>query len=139
MIHSFLLIGQSNMAGRGLLNEAETIDTAHIKILRNGRWQPMFRPINPDRSFSGVNLAESFAEQYAQAYGVDVGLIPCADGGTSLEQWQPGGLLFDHAVYSARLAQRTSTIAGVLWHQGEADCAQELNAVYAEKCTALLA
>ena len=48
-------------------------------------------------------------------------------------------VLFDHAVYSARLAQRTSTIAGVLWHQGEADCAQELNAVYAEKCTALLA
>lgn len=139
MIHSFLMIGQSNMAGRGLLDEAETIDTAHIKILRNGRWQPMFRPINPDRPFSGVNLAESFAEQYAQAYGVDVGLIPCADGGTSLEQWQPGGLLFDHAVYSAQLAQRTSTIAGVLWHQGEADCAQELNAVYAEKCTAILA
>lgn len=139
MIHSFLMIGQSNMAGRGLLDEAETIDTAHIKILRNGRWQPMFRPINPDRPFSGVNLAESFAEQYAQTYGVDVGLIPCADGGTSLEQWQPGGLLFDHAVYSARLAQRTSTIAGVLWHQGEADCARELNAVYAEKCTAILA
>ena len=113
MIHSFLMIGQSNMAGRGLLDEAETIDTAHIKILRNGRWQPMFRPINPDRPFSGVNLAESFAEQYAQTYGVDVGLIPCADGGTSLEQWQPGGLLFDHAVYSARLAQRTSTIAGL--------------------------
>lgn len=79
MIHSFLMIGQSNMAGRGLLDEAETIDTAHIKILRNGRWQPMFRPINPDRPFSGVNLAESFAEQYAQTYGVDVGLIPCAD------------------------------------------------------------
>lgn len=93
MIHSFLMIGQSNMAGRGLLDEAETIDTAHIKILRNGRWQPMFRPINPDRPFSGVNLAESFAEQYAQTYGVDVGLIPCADGGTSLEQWQPGGTI----------------------------------------------
>ena len=91
MIHSFLLIGQSNMAGRGLLNEAETIDTAHIKILRNGRWQPMFRPINPDRPFSGVNLAESFAEQYAQAYGVDVGLIPCADGGTALSNGNRAG------------------------------------------------
>ena len=90
MIHSFLMIGQSNMAGRGLLDEAETIDTAHIKILRNGRWQPMFRPINPDRPFSGVNLAESFAEQYAQTYGVDVGLIPCADGGTSLRAMAAG-------------------------------------------------
>ena len=81
----------------------------------------MFRPINPDRSFSGVNLAESFAEKYSKKYGVDVGLICCADGGTSLDQWQESGLLFDNAVYNAELANRTSTIAGVLWHQGEAD------------------
>ncbi|MBE6593495.1 MAG: sialate O-acetylesterase [Ruminococcaceae bacterium] len=26
MIHSFLLIGQSNAAGRGFLNEAESLD-----------------------------------------------------------------------------------------------------------------
>ena len=63
MIHSFLLIGQSNMAGRGELDKAQKINTAHIHVLRNGRWQPMFRPINPDRPFSGVNLAESFAEK----------------------------------------------------------------------------
>lgn len=122
MIHSFLLIGQSNMAGRGFLNEAEKIDTTHIKILRNGRWQGMFRPINPDRSFSGVSLAESFAEKYAEKYGVEAGLICCADGGTSLDQWKPGSLLFDNAVFNAKLAARTSIIAGVLWHQGEADC-----------------
>lgn len=47
LIHSFLLIGQSNMAGRGFLNEAVDVDNSHIKILRNGRWQKMFRPINP--------------------------------------------------------------------------------------------
>ena len=35
MIHSFLLIGQSNMAGRGYLAEAHEIDTTHIKTLRN--------------------------------------------------------------------------------------------------------
>lgn len=66
MIHSFLLIGQSNMAGRGFFSEAADVDSSRIKILRNGRWQPMFRPINPDRAFSGVNLAESFAECYAK-------------------------------------------------------------------------
>ena len=49
------------------------------------------------RSFSGVSLAESFAEKYAEKYQVDVGLICCADGGTSLEQWEVGGLLFDNA------------------------------------------
>ncbi|MBE6947615.1 MAG: sialate O-acetylesterase [Ruminococcaceae bacterium] len=138
MIHSFLLIGQSNMAGRGYLPEAEKIDPTGILVLRNGRWQEFFRPVNPDRDFSGVNLAESFAEKYAQKYGVEVGLIPCADGGTSLEQWKPGGLLFDHAVYQARLASRTSTIAGVLWHQGEADCDVSLHATYEERFIPLM-
>lgn len=130
MIHSFLLIGQSNMAGRGFLDQAEDIDTSRIKTLRNGRWQPMFRPINPDRSFSGVNLAESFAECYAKAHNVDVGLICCADGGTKLEQWQPGEVLFENAVFQASLAKRTSVIAGVLWHQGESDCAEDLYTTY---------
>lgn len=130
MIHSFLLIGQSNMAGRGDINEAIPVNIKRIKTLRNGRWQTMFRPINPDRSFSGVNLAESFAEAYANKYDVDVGLICCADGGTRLEQWIEGGVLYDHAVYQAKLAQRTSTIAGVLWHQGESDCGEALSQTY---------
>ena len=137
MIHSFLLIGQSNMAGRGYLQEAEKINSEHIKVLRNGRWQNMYKPINPDRSFSGVNLAESFAEKYAEKYQVDVGLICCADGGTSMDQWREGGLLFDHAVYQARLASRTSTIAGVLWHQGEADCRAGRYMVYEQKLVAM--
>lgn len=139
MIHSFLLIGQSNMAGRGYIEEAVPVDSAQIKILRNGRWLPMFRPINPDRSFSGVSLAESFAAMYAQKHKVDVGLICCADGGTSLEQWKPGGLLFDHAVYQSRLAQRTSTIAGVLWHQGESDCTDALYPTYKERLEKMMA
>ena len=130
MIHSFLLIGQSNMAGRGFLNEASKIDSSHIQILRNGRWQPMFRPINPDRPFSGVSLAESFAEKYAADHGVDVGLICCADGGTKLNQWEKGTILYDNAVSQAKLAQRTSKIAGILWHQGEGDCGVEFYPTY---------
>ena len=129
-MHSFLLIGQSNMAGRGYLNEAREIDTSHIYTLRNGRWHRMFRPINPDRSFSGVNLAESFAEAYSRKHNVDVGLICCADGGTKLEQWMPGELLFDNAVNNAKLAARTSEIVGVLWHQGEGDCKDDLYSTY---------
>lgn len=132
-MHSFLLIGQSNMAGRGYLKEAHKIATSRIYTLRNGRWQKMFRPINPDRSFSGVSLAESFAECYARKYNVNVGLICCADGGTSLEQWQPESLLFDHAVYEAKLASRTSKIVGVLWHQGEADCDEALHSTYQQR------
>lgn len=93
----------------------------------------MFRPINADRRFSGTCLAESFAEKYSQKFGVDVGLICCADGGTSLDQWKESSLLFDNAVYNAKLAQRTSTIAGILWHQGESDCSPEKIATYKER------
>lgn len=133
IIHSFLLIGQSNMAGRGSLNEAEKINEQDILVLRNGRWQPFYRPVNNDRAFSGVCLAESFAEKYANEHNIKVGLIPCADGGTNLEQWSPGGLLYDNAVYQTRLAKRTSTIAGILWHQGESDCAENRLQTYEER------
>lgn len=138
MIHSFLLVGQSNMAGRGFAHEVEPIENPRIKVLRNGRWQPMYIPVNPDRPFSGVNLAESFADLYARDHDVEVGLIPCADGGTRIAQWEEGGLLFDHALYQAELASRTSTIAGVLWHQGEADSFEDRWPCYAEKLAGVL-
>lgn len=136
MTHAFLLIGQSNAAGRGLLRDAPALDDCddRLKVLRNGRWQTMFRPVNPDRSFSGTCLAESFAKAYAQANpGVEVGIIPCADGGTTLAQWMPGELLFDNAVNCAKLAMRTSVLVGVLWHQGESDCAPDRYPYYAEQ------
>ena len=139
MIHSFLLIGQSNMAGRGVIGDVERIDNPHLKMLRNGRWQPMTAPVNPDRPFSGVSLAESFADAYQKDHNADVGLIPGADGGTQLEQWKEGSLLFDHAMLQARLAERTSTIAGVLWHQGESDCHPGLAETYRERLEVLYA
>lgn len=141
MTHSFLLIGQSNMAGRGFLDEAAPLDTkgGRIKVLRNGRWQPAFRPIHNDRPFSGSCLAEDFAAAYADAHpDVDVGLIPCADGGTSLSQWAEGGLLFDNAVAYAKLAMRTSKLVGILWHQGEGDCGEADYPLYRERFTAIL-
>lgn len=77
MIHSVLIIGQSNMAGRGFFDEVQPINNERLKVLRNGRWQNMFSPVNPDRPFSGVCLAESFADIYSKEKDVDVGIIPC--------------------------------------------------------------
>ena len=124
---SILMIGQSNMAGRGDLSEVEPINNPLCFMLRNGRWQPMSEPINPDRAISGikyasgVSLAASFADELARFTGKKVGLIPCADGGTCIEEWQPGGALFDHALMQSKLAQRISTFGGIIWHQGEDD------------------
>ncbi len=120
------------MAGRGFLEEAPDIDFENIKVLKNGRWHKCFRPVHYDRKTAGFCLAESFAEKYAKVHNVEVGLIPCADGGTSLNQWKEGSLLYDNAVNNARLAMRTSHIVGILWHQGESDCAQELYPAYKE-------
>ena len=135
MIHSILIIGQSNMGGRGFLADVEPINNEDegIRALRNGRWIPMYTPINPDRKTSGVNLVESFAKRYHDERKVTVGIIPCADGGTCLDQWAVGGLLFDHACYMAELASRTSTIVAVLWHQGESDTTAERAPLYEEK------
>lgn len=141
MTHSILIIGQSNMAGRGYMSEAEPLDTCGEKLLvaRNGRWQVMFRPVNPDRHFSGTCLAESFAKAYYLDHpDVSVGVIPCADGGTSLSQWEEGGLLFDYAVACAKLAMRTSRLVAILWHQGEGDCSEGCAAAYFDKITATM-
>jgi hypothetical protein len=132
-MHSFLMIGQSNMAGRGFLNEVDPIEDKHIFMLRNGRFYPMKEPINYDRPFSGISLAASFAEEYVKDRGEELGLIPCADGGSSLDDWTVGGELYDHAVFQSRLAKRNSEIKGILWHQGEADCSLGLIDAYRNK------
>ena len=130
-IVSFLMIGQSNMAGRGNIEDVPPIRNPKCLMLRMGRWQHMNEPINPDRAIfagkyrSGVGLAASFADSYSKEHENRVGLIPCADGGTPLSAWMPGEILFDHAVMMTKLAMRTSRFGGILWHQGENDCAKE--------------
>ena len=66
-------------------------------------------------------MAYDLGDEYAKYFNEYVGLIPCADGGTKLSQWMPGEILYDNAVNNAKLAQRTSEIVGILWHQGEND------------------
>ena len=39
-------------------------------------------------------------------------------------------VLFDNAVFQAKLAMRSSQIMGVLWHQGESDCYDGLYKTY---------
>ena len=129
-VYSFLLIGQSNMAGRGELSDMEPIQNPRCLMLRMGRWQKMSEPINPDRKLfgktkSGASLGASFANYLAESTEKRIGLIPCADGGTRLSQWMPGEILYDHAVMMTKLAMRTSRLAGILWHQGESDCHEQ--------------
>ena len=131
LLDSVLMLGQSNMAGRGDFGQVKPIRNPMCYMLRMGRWQPMCEPVNPDRAIfdgkfrSGISLAASFADEYAKATQRPVGLIPCADGGTTISQWLPGELNYDHALMQAKLAMRTSRLTAILWHQGESDCIRE--------------
>ena len=130
---SFLVIGQSNMAGRGNIDEVEPIENFRCYMLRNGRFIRMSEPLNVDRGVfgtgfkSGIGLAPSFANEYANTLKKRIGLIPCADGGTSVSEWQPGEILYDHAVFMTRLAMRNSSFSGFLWHQGENDACDKMS------------
>lgn len=139
MVHSFLMIGQSNMAGRGFPKDVTPINDEHIKMLRNGLWQVMSEPINYDRPVAGIGLVASFAAAWRLQHPNEaIGLIPCADGGTSLDDWAVGGALFDHAVFQAKLAQRSSKLDGILWHQGESDSTPERAEHYSAKLTVIM-
>ena len=99
-MHSFLMIGQSNMAGRGYLKDVKQIYDEQVKTLINGRWHTMTEPINFDRPTSGVSLAASFAASWRLTNMNDqIGLIPCADGGSSLDDWAIDGALFENAIF----------------------------------------
>jgi hypothetical protein len=139
MINSFLMIGQSNMAGRGYLKDVKQIYDEKIKMLVNGRWQTMTEPINFDRPSSGVGMAASFAGAWRLKNDQEeIGLIPCADGGTSLDDWAVGGVLFENALFQAKLALRSSKLSGILWHQGENDSFGGLSILYYDKLSTIV-
>lgn len=119
---SVLLIGQSNMAGREFLHEVTPIYNENIFMLRNGRWQMMVEPIHFDRSVAGIGPAASFAQAWCNANKSEqIGLIPCAEGGSSIDEWNTDGILFRHAISEAKFAMENSELIAILWHQGESD------------------
>lgn len=136
---SILLIGQSNMAGRGFLNSVKPIIDERIFVLRNGRWQMMEEPIHSDRSVAGIGPAASFAKMWLDNHPNEtIGLIPCADGGTSIDDWEDNGALTRHALSEARFAMETSDLMGVLWHQGESDSQNKQFQTYETKLMHLI-
>ncbi len=90
--HLYLLIGQSNMAGRGELDEESR--QAHPRVFmlnREGVWVPATDPVHFDKSIAGVGPALSFGKAMAMASPrAKIGLVPGAVGGTSITLWAPG-------------------------------------------------
>jgi hypothetical protein len=122
--HVYLLMGQSNMAGRGRMTEADRRPVDRVWMLdKEDRWVPAAHPLHFDKpKIAGVGLGLPFAKRMCREDpNVQIGLIPCAFGGTPLSRWTKGGDLYENAVRRATLAIREGTLQGALWHQGESD------------------
>ncbi len=93
----------------------------------NDQWVPVRNPIHFDKPHvTGVGPGYEFLRLYLKRHpGVKVGLIPCAFGGTSINQWRVGGKLYTTAVRRAKAAMANGKLKGILWHQGEADAKPE--------------
>lgn len=127
-LHLYLLIGQSNMAGRGVLDTEKRLSRQRVlKFSPNNKWTQGIEPLHHDKPAAvGAGLGMSFAREMAEAYPeATIGLIPCAVGGTPLERWEKGGDLYAQALERARLAMKDGTFKGILWHQGEGDSGHE--------------
>lgn len=121
----YLLIGQSNMAGRGVLTPSNRVDTTRVRKwdVKLNEWVEAVEPIVTDRPFSGAGLGATFGRAMADANpNAVIGLVPAADGGTPLERWMPGNDLYVRAVDWTRTALRSGgSLKGILCHQGCAD------------------
>ena len=121
----FLLIGQSNMAGRAELDAETGVTRPRIsRLTPRGTWEPAADPLHRESpGLPGIGPGMSFALTVALAMpDAAIGLVPCAVGGAPLARWLKGADLFDAAVDRTRGALATGgSLAAILWHQGESD------------------
>jgi sialate O-acetylesterase len=163
----WVLAGQSNMEGCGDLIDMES-PSPYVHVFDMGhRWHVAEEPLHwlidsPDSCHSevtgeeqrkqqiearktrtkGTGLGLPFANAMFRETGVPVGLITCAHGGTSMQQWNPelkhlgGGSLYGSMVNHVRLAG--GEVTGVLWYQGESDANPDDAPLYTDRMKALV-
>lgn len=137
----FLLIGQSNMAGRGQVTPADEQTNPRLFMLDKAcAWVPAKDPVHFDKpKVAGVGLCSEFARAVAaKDPAAKVGLVPCAFGGTTLDQWKPGSALYTNAVARMRVALKSGQLKAILWHQGEGDSAASKVATYPARFAAMI-
>lgn len=142
-VHLYLLIGQSNMEGKGRALDAE-LDAPDARVLQYGSRDGMestwvlaehgLVDIAGGETKNGMGL--EFAKSMLAASADDevvVGLINHAKGATAIQWWAPGAentshnnpqtgqayYLYDEAIQRVQAASNYGVVKGVLWHQGE--------------------
>lgn len=137
----YILIGQSNMAGRGALSpEPQAVVNPRVYMFNKDTiWVLAKDPLHFDKPKAvGVGPGLTFGIAMASSNsGAKIGLVPCAVGGTAIEAWQPGAFdkatqthPYDDALLRIRAAMKYGQIKGVIWHQGEANSTEKKSSSY---------
>lgn len=126
----FLLAGQSNMAGRGVVEADDRVAHPRVWMLdRSDHWVPAVEPMHFDKPIAGVGPGRAFGLALAAADpAARIGLVPVAVGGSAIAAWSPGAVHdqtgarpYDDALHRLQAARRRGTFRAILWHQGESD------------------
>lgn len=147
--HIYILMGQSNMAGRGKVT-GQYAKQQHPRVTmlnQDGKWVAAKHPVHFDKpTIAGVGPGLSFGFVMAEADPeATIALVPCAVGGTPIAKWAPGAYdkatdthPYDDAEKRIRNAMEKGTVKGVIWHQGEGDSNEKSTQVYLDNLQKLI-
>lgn len=129
----YLMIGQSNCAGRGYMIESDTTNIIPDIWLLNaeGLPEPAKAPFNrysnirKDMSMQMIGPAVGFAPMIREKTGRNILIIQNAKGGSGLWEWQnedsSAVTFLDSTLMRAVPALKYGKLKGIVWHQGETD------------------
>jgi hypothetical protein len=126
----FIGAGQSNSTNCGQEKTKQT--SGMVSSFSGAVWQLADDPQpGPHDHSQGGSFWPAFGDAMYAKYHVPIGVAVTGHGGTSVNQWQPGGEL--HTWMMTRINQLGKFgFRAVLWHQGESDV-QMTTADYAQK------
>ena len=126
----FIMAGQSNMAGRGIVEKEDTIpDKRILSINKDGQLINAKEPLHfYEPTLTGLDCGLSFAKSLIKKIPdkVSILIIPTAVGGSSISQWLNDSVhrnvkLLSNFFAKVEIAKQNGVIKGILWHQGESD------------------
>ena len=126
----FILAGQSNMAGRGLVEPQDTIPDKRILTINSKNELVIAKePLHfYEPKASGLDCGLSFGKTLIEHLpdSVSVLLLPAAVGGSSISQWLTNAKhrnveLLSNFAGIVQTGKKYGEFKAVLWHQGESD------------------
>jgi Carbohydrate esterase, sialic acid-specific acetylesterase len=142
----FILAGQSNMAGRGIVEPQDTVPNKRIlSINKNGQLIMVKKPLHfYEPNLAGLDCGYSFGKAMIKNIpdSISILLLPTAVGGSSISQWLGDSLfrnvkLLSNFIAKVEIGKQYGTIKGILWHQGESDANEKNIPLYSERLSVL--